>query len=319
MAAVACFALHTKYYVFMLRTLLLCCLFSGGYLLTAAQFGTPSWSSRSFSPAQLLQHAELYNQLLDLNMTSAEKQQHARYLQQKLDGHEAQVTDMLQGDLAFKQRMDAMSPAQRQQLIERTRPMTIDLLLKPEAAHDEATQWMLRLYLQKHPSLVASVIPFTRHIADALIDSDYFIGTILKGQPAKPLRPDQRQAAYQQLGKAWKGLPEAQQRQLLFNTSYTSAVIHYWPQLGAASRLDVKLKMVGADYLTAAEKRMLQEQASLQQQAMALGAQQGQLLQNEINFMKQSQDIIMGRGIRWNPAANRYEQMGGVVTEFWAP
>jgi hypothetical protein len=41
------------------------------------------------------------------------------------------------------------------------------------------------------------------------------------------------------------------------------------------------------------------------------------MMQNALNHMKQSTDIIMGHGTRWDPSRNRYVQDGGVVTEFW--
>jgi hypothetical protein len=48
-----------------------------------------------------------------------------------------------------------------------------------------------------------------------------------------------------------------------------------------------------------------------------LRGQQFSLLQNELSYMKRSTDIIMSQGTRWNPATNRYEQIGGIVTEYW--
>jgi hypothetical protein len=38
----------------------------------------------------------------------------------------------------------------------------------------------------------------------------------------------------------------------------------------------------------------------------------GSALQN----MRENSDTIMGRGTVWNPATNRWEQQGGIVTEY---
>lgn len=40
------------------------------------------------------------------------------------------------------------------------------------------------------------------------------------------------------------------------------------------------------------------------------------MLNSAIQNMKQNTDIIMGRGTVWNPATNRWEQQGGIVTEY---
>lgn len=37
---------------------------------------------------------------------------------------------------------------------------------------------------------------------------------------------------------------------------------------------------------------------------------------SSLTHMRQNSEIIMRRGTVWNPASNRWEQQGGIVTEF---
>ena len=66
-----------------------------------------------------------------------------------------------------------------------------------------------------------------------------------------------------------------------------------------------------------------QEQAQVQQfmaglnsQLQGLAAQQQSLLNSSLAHMRQNSEILMGRGTAWNPATQRWEQQGGIVTEF---
>jgi hypothetical protein len=69
--------------------------------------------------------------------------------------------------------------------------------------------------------------------------------------------------------------------------------------------------------LTPQEQQQLRQfMADLQGQLHGMQTQQQGLLNGALASMRQNSELIMGRGTVWNPATNRWEQQGGIVTEF---
>jgi hypothetical protein len=56
--------------------------------------------------------------------------------------------------------------------------------------------------------------------------------------------------------------------------------------------------------------------AGLNTQLQGMAAQQQGLLNSSLAHMRQNSETLMGRGTVWNPATRRWEQQGGIVTEF---
>jgi hypothetical protein len=57
--------------------------------------------------------------------------------------------------------------------------------------------------------------------------------------------------------------------------------------------------------------------AGLNAQIANMRAQHQQtMLGGALRAMRQNSETIMGRGTVWNPATNRWEQQGGIVTEY---
>ena len=81
-----------------------------------------------------------------------------------------------------------------------------------------------------------------------------------------------------------------------------------WPEMDALQRLSVRAEL-GAPL-------SIEEQQLLQQYRHLLSNQQTSLLVNELNFMRDMQQTIMGSAPYWNPASQAWEQKGGIVTEF---
>ncbi|OYW08613.1 MAG: hypothetical protein B7X34_08350, partial [Acidobacteriia bacterium 12-62-4] len=67
-----------------------------------------------------------------------------------------------------------------------------------------------------------------------------------------------------------------------------------------------------------------EEEAAVQQVVAGFTAQingmasqhRNAMFQSAMDNFKQNTDTIMGRGTVWNPATNRWEQQGGIVTEY---
>jgi acyl-CoA reductase-like NAD-dependent aldehyde dehydrogenase len=122
-----------------------------------------------------------------------------------------------------------------------------------------------------------------------------------------------RQAAYQSAIAEYQRMTAEQQLDLASKSGKTHHFRHQWAQMTPAERAYTKMNAGGQ--LTAQEK---QQVAMLQQQIAQMGSQNNmQLLQNEINHMRQNQQTIMGSGPRWNQTLGRWEQVGGIVTDFY--
>lgn len=270
------------------------------------------------SPVPLTQsmlenHAQLVQQLLDLRYRPEQQEKHYQlvknyWLRQDQNGIQAVL-----GNLHYYEQLQALPAAERTATMLHLRSALI-LNLTEDAKRAEDARWYLQNYYAAHPPLVPGQLPFLKETADALIDCEQFIQRELKGRPVKPLSPEQRKAGYEELSKVWKTLDHEKQKATLLGASHMSLVFYRWKQMGPLERAGIKQQYVGDAYLTAAEKQALSRAAA---SASQLRGQQWNLIQNELSFMKKTTDIIMSQGTRWNPATNRYEQIGGIVTEFW--
>jgi hypothetical protein len=79
----------------------------------------------------------------------------------------------------------------------------------------------------------------------------------------------------------------------------------------------IRYNVVGEQGLSPTEKQLVLAQLQqMQNQIGGLRNQQWQVLQNEMQYMRQNQQTIMGNGTYYNQTLRRWEQHGGIVTEF---
>ena len=270
------------------------------------------------SPLMLTQsmmekHAQLVQQLLDVTYTSQQKEKHFQLIKNYWIQNDYKGMQNIEGNLKYAEQLNSMPAEELRATLVQTRSSLIINLLE-DATHAEDSRWYLQNYLAAHPPLVAGEIPFIKETADALIDCEFFINRDLKGMKVTSLTKEQRQAAYKDLGKEWVTFDAEKKKKIMLGVSEMQLIFYRWNKMDALGKANLKLQYVGEQYLSANEKAALRSAIA---QSNQLRSQQWGMLQSQLNHMKESTDIIMGRGIRWDPSRNRYVQDGGVVTEYW--
>jgi hypothetical protein len=263
------------------------------------------------------QHAQLVQKLLDVTYTSQQKQKHFQLIKDYWVKNDYKGMQNISNNLQYAQQLFSYSEAELLAVIKQVRSaLIIDLIEDGKQAED--SRWYLQTYLAAHPPLITGEIPFVKETADALLDCEFFINKELKSMKVTVLSKEQREAAYKDLSAQWLSLDSEKKKTIMRGVSNMGLVAWRWTKMSNLDKIFVKAQYVGEQYLTQAERNAYQKAiAQTNSQLQQLHGQQWELIQNELNFMKQSTDIIMGRGIRWDPSRNRYVQDGGIVTEFW--
>lgn len=259
------------------------------------------------------QQANLVQMLLDLKYTPQQKEKHFQLIKKYWMTNDYEGMQAIQSNLQFYEQLLQLSEKERKATVQQVRSSLIMSLIE-DAKTKEDSRWYLQNYYDQHPPLIAGTIPFIQETADALIDCEFFINQHLKGIKVTPITKEQREAAYSELGKQWITFDHEKKKKIMEGTSQMQLIFYRWGQMDALGKAKIKLQYVGEKYLTVGEKNAIHNAAS---QNNELRNQQWGMMQNQLNHMKESTDIIMGRGIRWDPSRNRYVQDGGIVTEFW--
>jgi hypothetical protein len=270
-------------------------------------------SPEPLTKTMLRQHAQLVQDLLDVKYSPEQLATHHRLIKNYWVKGDYNGITSVKGNISFYAELKQLSAEAYRANIQSMRPALI-LNLMEDAAKREDSKWFLETYYAAHPPLIKEGIPFIRETADALLDGEYFINKTLKGKSVARITTEQRELAYVELARQWQQFDADTRKQIMTGASQMSLVFYRWNQLSAAERAGVKMKYVGENYLSPAERNALQ-QASLAGRSNPtshLG-----LIGNELEQMKKTTDLIMGRGIRWDPSRNRYVQDGGIVTEYW--
>lgn len=206
------------------------------------------------------------------------------------------------------------------ELVETGMRMTLpDTLLGLKKAAEEGhadSRYLLDRYYQRNPILAAANpggLPLTRDMVEGDLAVKHWHAREIHRQNA-PF-PD-LQAALQHAVRNHAALRGAEQVQLARQAGEWARIRYAWPRASAMDKLITRSEM-GAQ-LTGPERQQLQNYVQgLNAQINNMASQhQQKMMQSTIDSFKQNTDTIMGRGTVWNPATNRWEQQGGIVTEF---
>jgi hypothetical protein len=179
--------------------------------------------------------------------------------------------------------------------------------------------YLLDLYYQTNPILAPGKpdgLPLTRDAIEADLAIKHWHATEIHRQPAPA--PDAKlidqaiAAAIQQHNQ----LSGPAQIQLAKQAGEWARIRYSWPKASPIDKL-ISRRDLGA-------RLTPQEEAAVQQVIAGFNAQingmvsqhRNAMFQSAMDNFKQNTDTIMGRGTVWNPATNRWEQQGGIVTEF---
>lgn len=246
--------------------------------------------------------------ILETEPTPADRQAIREIVGRQYAENPAVVSQQLMQLEQGLQQMRALPAETRRLALAATR---LEFLLKSErdaAAGDALSRVQLERYRAAHPPIDPRAPVFTAQVADAFIEAFLFHGEVSSGQPAPPLSGARREALRREVaGDFARADAETRQRMMESMARITSYRIQ-WPGLDDLQRLAVRAEL-GAPL-------SMQEQQLLQQYRQMVGGHQAQMLVNELNFMRDMQQTIMGSAPYWNPASQSWEQKGGIVTEF---
>lgn len=286
---------------------------------------TPAKNASSSSVAQpdttadpdLRRYNALVEMLFDVKITHAERAQLRVFADGYRFSNNAQKNQVFENCLVFYEQLMAMPASERDAQCRKLRAITLNEHWKIAKTGDAEAKWMLDLYYAAHPPLAPGTPPLTREIVDALIEFDYFFNVEVKGLKAEPMDAAFREKMYKEAIGKWKTLDAAQQREMFETAANVALQRLQWEQSTPEQRLFVKAKVVGENNLSEEERRYLAQFRQAQAaQLNQLRQQQTQLITNELQFMRQNQQTIMGNGTYYNQTLGRWEQHGGIVTEF---
>lgn len=192
------------------------------------------------------------------------------------------------------------------------------------AVHDAAdrgradSQYLLDVYYQRNPILAPRKpggVPLTRSMVEADLAMKHWLANEIHHQNAPAPDAQVLAAATRTAVHAWPSLTSQQQMKFAEQMAEWARVSYAWPRASAIDKLITRSDM-GARLTPQEQAAIQQVMAGFNAQLNGLRQQQMGMLQSTIDHMKQTSETIMGRGTVWNPASGRWEQQGGVVTEY---
>jgi hypothetical protein len=201
--------------------------------------------------------------------------------------------------------------AVRQTTVATTRGDVLVALDQAAREGDAESRWLLAVYRAQHPPLAEGrpgAPPLTREVMDAQLELHRFNEVEIHRRSMPPIDAAARAAAYRDGARRYPTLTVAQQRALATVAGEWASTRGQWAILGPELRLLVR-ESLGAR-LTGDERLALEGIRQMGRQ------HQQQVLGSALAHMRETSELVMGRGTTWNAARGRWEQQGGIVTEF---
>jgi hypothetical protein len=256
--------------------------------------------------------------LLGLTFDGAQRQRIRQFLEAYVQRGQRREIAAVQGSVDFLVRLRQQEPALRTVALRMSRPAALQNLASEAQAGDELAGWLLAQYHRVQPVLAPGKpggLPLTRDIVDGQLDLAHFMATEIHRQPAhRPTDADRERAYRAAMARHASLSPEAQLA--IAQAPGEAARLRFgWQRASPMDRLLGRAELGGR--LTPQEQAQVQQfMAGLNSQLQGLAAQQQGLLNSSLAHMRQNSETLMGRGTAWNPATQRWEQQGGIVTEF---
>lgn len=265
----------------------------------------------------LRSYQTLVEWLLDVRLNDVQREELGRYADSYRYSDDPQRRQVFADCLQFYDQLLAMGPAERDAQCRLIRAITLTEQWKIARTGDPEANFMLDLYYAAHPPIAEGRPPLTRDIVDALMEFDYFFNVEVKGIKAEPMDAAFREKMYREAIAKWKTLDQAGQQEVFESASKVARHRLQWQQAAPEQRLLIKARVVGVQNLSAEEQVYLAQVQQVQAQMnQMIGRHQSQMITNELQFMRQNQQTIMGNGTYYNQTLGRWEQHGGIVTEF---
>jgi hypothetical protein len=217
-------------------------------------------------------------------------------------------------------RLAASSPAElRAAALAMSRPDVLLGLQRAARAGRADARRLLERHHAAHPVLAPGHpegLPLTRDMVEARLALEHFVAAEIHRRPAPAPDAAAVDRAVREAVVAHAGLTAEQQVMLARHPGEWQRTRWGWSRASALDRALARAEL-GAT-LTPAEQAAVEQYvaATNSQLAAMVGAHRDAMLGGTVRAYQQDSETIMGRGTVWNPATNRWEQQGGVVTEF---
>jgi hypothetical protein len=272
------------------------------------------------APAPAVQaFTEVSAAILGLNFSDAQRDQLQRYIDGYWQRQDKKNIQSVENTLDFAAKLRELSPEPSAVALRITRPDVLLGLEKERAEGDPVAAFLLDTYYRANPILApakAGGLPLTRDTVDGQLELQYFMASEIHRQPVTPLNAEIRERAYRSAAAVHGQLTASQQVAAARAPGEVARLRYGWNRASAQDRLLGRAELGAA--LTPQEQAEVQQiMASFNAQLNNMAAQHQQsMLGTAIQNMQQNSDIIMGSGTAWNPTTNRWEQKGGIVTEY---
>lgn len=275
--------------------------------------------AQSVDPSTAGAYSDFLSGIFGMPLAAAEREQIRSYMDQYSRAGNRNVIKNVNEAIRAQQLLNQQEAGLRAVTQRMTRP---DILLgyhQAARSGEAEARYVLDLYYRRNPILAEGKpggLPLTRDMVEGLLGVKHWMATEIHRQAA-PV-PDARtvEAAVKQTVAEYARMSAEQQVQLARMPGEYARVRWAWPRASETDRLLTREQM-GAR-LTPHEKAAVQQVlAQFNSQLNSMVSQhQNAMLSGAIRGMQQNSEIIMGRGTVWNPATNRWEQQGGIVTEY---
>lgn len=246
--------------------------------------------------------------ILEVEPSAAQRERIHEIVRDEFERDPAGITQQLSQLADGMRQMQALPAETRRLALGATR---LDFLRKSErdaAAGDALSRLSLEMYRAAHPPIDAGAPLFSAQVADAFIDAFLFHGEITSGEPAPALGDAGRQQLRRELAADYARAADEVRQQMIESMARITTHRIQWPDLDELQRLSVRAELGG--------RLSIEEQQLLQQYRHMVSDHGTRMLVNELNFMRDMQQTIMGSAPYWNPSSQSWEQKGGIVTEF---
>ncbi len=256
--------------------------------------------------------------LLGLSFDEGQRERIRHFVEGYWQRRQRREMDAVTGSINFLARLRQTEPALREVGLRMSRPAALRNLATEAEAGDTLAAWLLVQYHHENPALAPGHrggLPLTRDSVDGQLDLAHFMATEVHRQAARAPNAAEREQAYRAAASRHASLDAEAQLALAQAPGEAARLRFAWARSQPLDRLLLRAELGGP--LSAGEQAQVQQfMAGLHAQLQGLAAQRQNLLSSSLAAMRQNSETLMGRGTVWNPSANRWEQQGGIVTEF---
>lgn len=259
----------------------------------------------------IARYIELCEWLTDVRYTPAQRAELRVQVEAYWQRGDKRQIDTVVRSLDMHMQLTEASPALRDATLAKIRPAVLVSLQKDAADGAADSAWLYQQFVAANPPLAQGhpgSVPLTCDMVDAALDYEHFNERTVLNKDANAPTPAWRQAAHAAATRDYPRLSVAQQLEIAAQPGRLIEERNLWQLAGAQGQAFLRAEMGGN--LTAQDQALIAEARRAQSGAGWAG------IQSELNAFNQNSQTIMGSGITWNSAAGRWEQRGGIRTEY---